>query len=447
MSHSTFVLFAGADNWRLAVRSSTGPQFFDLSIPANASPQQIAAAVSEALSKAAYAGEGILLAIPSAWCFSASIAIGDLPRHDCKAMLYRLEEKLPLAAEGVVADFILHREEALGVCAKLSTLAPLVEALESKQIPVQSIAPTVLLAAQMLEAAGQSSRVLLCGQPAGQVDLVAVDGTPLSWASVPGGARAIKLQLELICMSLSAPPRIEAVELDAPVVSHLEKALSEPIHLHDGLTESIALDSASEILAGRRRPWIELRRGVLAIRDSLRLHRRPLNAVLAATVVLLLCLSASLLYRAHRYNVLVDSADRQMVDAFREQFPGWEVPSNVRVIVESEHRKAALAASGAAPTRSTRTALQTFADVLGRLPTEGRFSIDKMSFGESSFEMEGQVRSNDQLDGIASAARQAGMDVEPPEARKTPEGFWSFILRGASPSADKSPGEVAKGAN
>ncbi|HSZ55756.1 MAG TPA: GspL/Epsl periplasmic domain-containing protein [Tepidisphaeraceae bacterium] len=444
MAQRAFVLFADSENWRLAARTSTGPQFTDLPIPDHASPDQIAAVVASALSTAGHAGETILLAIPSSWCLAASIAISDLPRHDRQAMLYRLEEKLPLAAEGIVADFIRHQGNALGVCAKISVLAPLIEALEARQIPVQSVTAAALLAAQALESPNDSPRVLLCGQADGQIDLIALDGaTPVSWESARPEAGDIQLHLEMLGMTLAAKPAIEALQLDPPVIAGLENSLGESIRVLPGRSDSMAVEAAEQILSGRQRPWIELRRGTLAIRDSLRLHRRPLNAALAGTLILLLCVAGSLLYRAHRYTEQAALAERQQIQAFREQFPGWEVPPNVRVIVESEHRKAALAAGGAAPVHAERSALQTLTDILNRLPASERISINRMSFGESSFELEGQVRSNEQLDGIASAARQAGMDVETPDARKNADGFWNFIIRGAAPSADKPAGQVA----
>jgi hypothetical protein len=447
MSQNTFVLFAGAKSWRVAARASGETRFLDVDFSAQASLDQVAYAVSQTLQNISYDGQPVLLAIPSAWCFSASIAISDLPRHDRKPMLYRLEEKLPLSAEGVVADFITHGDEALGVCAKLSVLAPLIEALESKHIPVQSVSPARLLTAQSAQSSKRDARVLLCGHN-GQVDLFAFEGaSPVGWAVAGADARDIGRQLPLLCMALPAVPNLEAIDLDPALISSLKESLSQTIDVHPGPADSLAVDAAAEVVSGRRRPWIELRRGPLGIHDPLRLHRRPLNAALAAVFVLLLCVSAALLYRAHRYGTVASSAGRQMVEAFRAQFPGWEVPANVRVIVESEHRKAAVAASGAAPIGPTRSALQTLDAILGRMPTEGRFTIDRMSFGDTSFEMEGQVRSNEQLDGIAEAARLAGMEVEPPEARKNAEGFWSFVIRGAAPSSEKPAAEVAKGAN
>ena len=59
------------------------------------------------LKAASYDGESVLLAIPSAWCLCDPVATTGLPaRNRRQAMAYRLEEKLPVAAEEVVADFI-----------------------------------------------------------------------------------------------------------------------------------------------------------------------------------------------------------------------------------------------------------------------------------------------------------------------------------------------------
>ena len=99
-------------------------------------------------------------------------------------------------------------------------------------------------------------------------------------------------------MTLTTNPMIEALQIDPPVIAGLENSLSESIRVLPGRSDSMAVEAAEQILSGRQKPWVELRRGALAIRDSLRLHRRPLNAALGAAVILLLCVAGSLLYRA-----------------------------------------------------------------------------------------------------------------------------------------------------
>src|SRR5579871_5717809 len=105
MAHLAFILFPGAATWRLAVVRDDQAIFESVSIAGLSSPADIASQVSETLRKFRYAGERALIAVPSSWCYAALISTADLPHHDRKAMLFRLEEKLPLPAESVVADF------------------------------------------------------------------------------------------------------------------------------------------------------------------------------------------------------------------------------------------------------------------------------------------------------------------------------------------------------
>ena len=56
-----------------------------------------------------------------------------------------------------------------------------------------------------------------------------------------------------------------------------------------------------------------------------------------------------------------------MLDGFHAAFPGWTTPANVRVLLESEHRKLAKTVSAGSSAQPSGSALQTLASVLGRL--------------------------------------------------------------------------------
>lgn len=434
----------------MGVRADGESRVLDVATGSKGSAVQIATDVSAALRAAGHAGEPVLLAVPSSWCFSASVETADLPKNDRKAMLYRLEEKLPLAAEGMVADFVARAGgKAVGVCARLEVLRPIVEALEAAQVPVQSVTPAALLVGQHLLSANNASvELLLCqdgGGPEG-IDAIATESeTLVNWAVTPPDVSDLQLHLGFLSMTLPAVPKLSGCGLERGFVESVERALSVRVPVAEAPAWEVAVLAGAEVLHGGRRPWVEFRRGPLAIRDALRLHRKPLNAALAAAVLLAMSVAAILLVRAQRYAAVEASANQEMADAFREQFPGWEVPGNVRLIVESEHRKAAAASRGAGTDdRRARSALKTFLDLLGRLPAEGRIAISRMSFEEGAFELEGQVRSYEQLDGIAAAARKSGMEVAAPESHKNAAGFWDFTLRGTAPQSPVN-GEMAKG--
>src|SRR4051812_19728408 len=144
MPGGPFVIFAGEETWRVTAPGAAD----DLRFDREAAPKSIAAAVAAKLRGRGYQGEGVLLALPSAWCLAAQVSLADLPRHDRSAMAFRLEEKLPLAAENFTADFVTAGDRALGVCVANDKVKPLVEALENAGVVVQSVAPAAMLALQ-----------------------------------------------------------------------------------------------------------------------------------------------------------------------------------------------------------------------------------------------------------------------------------------------------------
>src|SRR5437773_1319612 len=141
-----YVIFAGERAWKIA----SGGAVDEVRIDPEATANDIAAAVAAKLRERAYQGEGVMLALPSAWCLSAGISLEGLSAADRAAMAFRLEEKLPLAAENFTPDFIEQGERALGVCVPNDRVSPLVEALERLGIVVQSVSPAAILALQQL---------------------------------------------------------------------------------------------------------------------------------------------------------------------------------------------------------------------------------------------------------------------------------------------------------
>ncbi len=195
------------------------------------------------MNTAGYAGEGTVLAIPSSWCFAVSIHVGDLPRNDRNAMLYRLEEKLPLAAEAVIADFIPHQpheaqhepQDALAVCVKIETIRPLIDALESAGVAVQSIAPTMFLAAQAIKGLASATRtILLCADDQAdlrQISLIVFeDGKPRDWTVIPAKRADVKLALNLAYMETGNAPPIQAWNMDANLLAELSPEFCAILH-------------------------------------------------------------------------------------------------------------------------------------------------------------------------------------------------------------------------
>lgn len=431
MSTTSYILFPHGQTWQIASVSGGHATFSDMLPPEGdarqVSPQMIAERLKSELNRLGYTGQGVMLALSAAECWAASIDIAGLPRGDRKAMLYRLEEKLPMAAESIVADFALGEARALGVCVREDAVSPLLHSLESHGVAVQSIGTTALLAAQQL-AEGSGSQILLIGEE-NQLNVIAIhNGIPTSWSLLPNQPEPLRLHLDLLAMEGGEDLPIRACGVPAATLGKLS-AQSIPT-----APRQVAAIGGAAILESRLKPWIEFRRGPLAISDPLRLHRKALDALLAAAAIFLICVTLGSLWRAHRYNTAAQVADRTMGDEFSAAFPGWSLPSNVKTVVESEHRKLLSRGSGALPAEASRSAMEMFHGILSRLPTDLKFKLESMMFGEGMFELQGRVRNVADVDALAAAARLAGTNVPLPQAHRDAEGFWSFTLRGTRPA-------------
>jgi hypothetical protein len=457
----------GEPTW---VRTSASPGSAappDAAVPpgrAEVGPEQSArdaAAVADALARLGYAGQGLALALPSDWCLVGPVLTSGLPRTDRKGLAYRLEEALPLAAEEVVADFVHapgDADRAMGVCARINAVRRDVAALEAAGVAVRSIAPLQLLVAQGMPNGPEGAvRVVVCPDGDDRVSLVALDrGVPVGWLSAAAEPADVALRLKLLAADVPGPFTIETVGLDAAAVAGLfgtsesgtgdamaggVAAKAAPVVVrHDEPLLAVALRSAAAVLDGRRPPWVELRRDALAARERLRPYRRALNAALAAAAGLLLAAAVAAFVRAGRYEQAARADEAAVVQEVRAAFPGWFADASaadVRAALAGERRSAAARAGGSAglPPQASRSALRTLQVVVGRLPAGVPIRVDQATFEESAFELTGRARGYDDVDRVAAAIRAGGLDVPPPQARRGPDGTWTFTLRGTARAA------------
>ena len=432
-----FVLLAGEQDWRVLVALGGRVNVVEVGSPAEASPTRLAAAVANVLRTNGYSGEPVPLAISATACFPAAISVQGVPTTDAKALAYRLEESLPFAAETVVSDFIVTGDRALGVCIKPGELAPILTALSAAGVDVAFVTPAAILAAQGCDGAADVLLLPELGAPDKSVNILALhDGRPVQWATVRATAEDVAAQLRAMRSDPAA-----TITAASGITVTADNATDAGVTAVEAIARA-----ASAIAAGRTQPLLNFRRDALAAADPIRHHRRPLNALLAAAAIFFLAFTVATFIRAARYGEAEQAADAQIRTEFLAQFPNWSGPINVAV-VESEHRKIFAAANGIARTVARPSALKTLSDVLSRLPAAGAadVSISRMSFGESSFELEGRVGASEQLDALVTAARGAGLNVTPPQTRKDADNSWSFVLRGAKPGGDDAAAAVAEG--
>jgi len=414
----------------------------------------------------------VVLALPSSWCLAATISTANVSGH--QPMLYRLEERLPLAAEAVVAGFFHHPagKTALGVCVAVDRVRPLVEGLEAAGIVVTAVSPLALLMVSGLAegrdlVASSANRLILIRSTASSgVDLIELRGRAIVAWSLAADDQPYAGQAGAGSSTAPEPPEpdvlrrlrwkgygplhalhLELVAVDGTVADRavdLLQPASVAMHGREVLLAA-ACDGAERLLSGE---GVDLRRDALAPADALRPHRRSLKALAAAAVLLLFSVAAAAIVRSERYRAVARAADEQMLTEIRSSFPKLSSASvqDIRTLLAQERRswenarlagtagstpnRRAEAVSGTKEATTARSALRTLGRVIQSLPDGGGIYVDRTMFDETSFELAGRARKYDDLDRLTSAIRAGGMEVSSPLARRGSDGSWTFTLRG-----------------
>ena len=447
----SFVIFANDGAWKIGVGGET-PEVVDVPAGPDVSAAQIASAVAQILKTREYSGAGLTLAIASGWCLCASIDTQDLPKHDRhQAMIYRLEEKLPLSAEDMVADFIPVAGQALGVAAQIRTLSPLVEALEAQGVAIHSVHPTTFMAVQHDLASGKippcDAVLRSCGD---HLELLILgEAKATSWhllADMPHDvvvelgvhmvARATPLRLVLQNVSmlvreaLGAMPELQLIEAEA-----------EPL-------EIAATRAGMDIDRGGFQPWVNLRRDVLAVVDAYREIKTPLSVAIAALVLLCLCLIGAMLWRGHKYAALARQYQTDMDNSYAKIFPlkpEQRAPAATVMLDRLEERKEKLdvLAGNSSEVPSPPSALLLMRELLTRIPQDIRYTITYLQLSDEKLLLDGLVKSHADASAIAAALRKDnGFRVDPPPTNSLANDKVGFKITGVPPKINPKTGKA-----
>ena len=457
-----YAIIAGDEGWRVAAVGESGDvRTLSVMAPEDAAVDAPAEAAAGALRELGYAGEPAVLAVPSSWCLCAEIATDDLQRGGRrKAMAYRLEEHLPVSAEDFVADYVpTGTAAALGVCAELETLRPIVSALEAGGVHVRHICPTALLAAAWAaEQHPEAGGALIGGADADAsdgaapspapdgCDLVRLrEGEPTAWAWIVEADEAVRGHLEawetpdegsVPLILVGAAEAMRAAAHAAPNVERIEL---------DGIgRDEAAARRAARVAAGAASPWIDLRRDALAAPGRYEVYRKPMTALVAAVSLLLAGAVGVMIWRGMQYEALADSYVRQQAEVFRKVLPDQRVPAGVKGRLASERRKLEGLgghASDEAIALQSVSALAHLREVLGRLPTNLRYRILDLNVQPDRIRIDGQARSHAEAERLAVALRESDWyDVQPPKTEALKDRGVSFLFT-AEPRRTLAPSD------
>lgn len=500
------------------------PASRNVSAPIGASESEWARAIAEALEELGYAGGGVTLTLPTDWCLTGKVALDGTRRNRAarQVLRYRLEVKLPLSAEDIVADYLWpgvidltatrssHKHdvrndqshldparaqsspltppstdraprdvqpfrftaspaqvaltnEVMGVAIELGRLRPLVDALESAGISVETVTPHALLRLQAIVASGLATDrdPASKGQPVAAnhvsddtsagVDVILLGDGDFAeifsvssrgiedWQRCSTSPSHLLPRLQVLALRRGGPLTIGVRGLQEEVRDDLAAVDSfQVIDLSPASAEASSVSAADFISGGGEggggEPWINLRRDELAPSDSIRQIRPAINAALWAACLFFAVLSGAFLVRAAMYENLAGKHRDEQAALYRQAFPGQAIPAGIRSRLESEERRYR-GLSGDPQTESSRPeALSPLHALMSRLPlNQVRFRVNELRVTGDRIYLTGQARAHGDADMIAASLRKAGaFDVDAPRTDSLDARGVEFTITGQS---------------
>ncbi len=443
MIPQAFTVFVGEPTWRVAVCRQSEVELRDVPAPAEPSLASWAAQARELLTQWGYDAQPTVVALPSSWCLAAVISTRDLDRGGRrKAMTYRLEEHLPISSEQVIADYVeFEPGHALGVCAEVSRLRELVDALQGAGIDVRFLCPAAMLAAAHAAARSEQAQgVLLAtgGHPPSsptKYDLIQMQGNmPARWWWLADDQAAVRTHLQASARDLTAPLTVATLGVNGAPTAPLGLDRALRIEIPDLTLEQAAALQAARLLDDSLTPWIDLRRDALAAPARREVYRRPTAALAIAAVLLAACVVGASLWRGEQYRRLTLAHRAEQVELFKAAFPEQRVPGNIVARLTSERQRLAAlggrdAGSDAHAQLQSISALEHLATVLRSLPADLRFKLLDLGISGQTIRLDGQALDHAGAEQLAASLRNTGRyEVEPPRTQALRDRGVSFTF-------------------
>jgi type II secretory pathway component PulL len=408
----------------------------------------LTATVREALDELGYGGEAVALGLDSGRVYAAQVASDGLPRKGRReALAFRLEEHLPLDAEGLTADFLpAEGGRALGVAVETQGLRAILDALAERGVAVDAVCPTALLALwQALRGQNVPADLVIVADEHRADIFRLVDGRPVAWTTAPAEAQAL---VRAVQADLLAHPT-DGADPEMLIAGPLPETLAETLRRETGLAlhrtaedtpvVALAAAAAAPLLREEGAGWVNLARGALARPDRLARVHRPLKAVLALGLALLAVVAAGAAWRTWQYECEADRLVEAQRGVFARLYPNTAVPVGVRRWLASEDARLAGVSGAGAVVPEPHAAIERLRQVVAGLPADLRLRVVDVRIDPAEVYVEGQARSHADAEKIGRGIGGQGLAMDPPRTENLAGGGVAFTLVGR-------PGEAAKAA-
>ncbi|QQE11330.1 hypothetical protein JD969_03690 [Planctomycetota bacterium] len=365
-----------------------------------------------------YAIHNPLLALPSAWCYTATFNLDDLsgkPRYE--TMLYQLEEYLPMDAETLTASFAVdqHKRTAVGCAVESKPIKQVVDDLELQSVMIGGICPEMMLAYQALKDQNQikqDHQFVLLEDEGDTISILQMhDGKIIRWYLCDS-----KSVIDQLCEQIHVDNKITAVlAVGLPDDLSLELSKQDKLQIDRidvGVQQLIAKGAAS-LQQSERLPSFDLRRGDLTNQVFSSRYRLSLGLAVACVLLLLLSVVAMLNIRAYEYGLQTAETRASIEEQYQQAFPGKSVPLGVIGRLESEVKRIKGMSQAGQATPEQQSAMQTLTRILNQLPKEMRYQLTELQIESKQIRLYGAARSHVDANKIAKALdRVAGYTFE-----------------------------------
>ncbi len=433
MADGAYMLLPSGQSWRVARIAAGQCELHD--VP-DAGEGDVFGRLLQVLEELGHKGQSVCLALSSSYVFCARLNIASLPRKNrSAAMLYRLEEQLPLEAERLTADFLpMASGFALGFAVETAGLKEIVDKLLQNGIRVGAICPASLLAAFYVQSArGAEACNYILISDEGRLELCRIDHRTLSnWYCLDSSPEKLSQSLAADMLSNQLPgdhPTVLVVgglspdaesrlkeDLDAKVIK-LEKA-ARPAEL--------AAQGAAQVLAGKL-SCVDFNRGALLPAGKWGPLAGHLKWARSLAIVLLVALSVSLGLRAWLYQGLTARHVGLQQGQYRRVFPTGPIPQDLNARMKSELARVS-GISGGSEMPTQPNAINTLGRVIAAMPDGMKFKINEIRVSPQEIILEGQVLNHGDAGILAQAINRAGFFAEAPKTQQLPRNEVAFTL-------------------
>lgn len=438
MKSAAYLLALGEAGWQIARIAGGQVELRKAATDRPTEPAGIKQAAA-ALGELDYDGEDVCLALPSDWVLIAEIDCANLPRKQRRvAMIYRLEEQLPLDAERLTADFLPPLTgRSLGMAVETQSVQQLIDRLTEAGVQTRCVCAAALLAAwEFCQVENDPSDYLILSWNSTVDVFRIVQRHPVAWYRLPPEAA------ELV-RCVQADVLVNLTESDRPgaaVVGRLDPAISAALENEAGLQLNVRRDerpiiaaarTAGEILTGRKAGWIDFRTDALAPPDPWGQVGGLLRWAVCLAILLLFAVAGSLYWRGTRYDTIARRYQTAQAANFEELYPNKQIPPSPRRYLRSELKRLSALSRPAGVMPNRPCSLESLRRIVTNLPAAIRLRIVDVRIGPGGILLEGQARDHSAAEIVAQGLRRSGFQVDPPRSEHLVRGGVAFTITAA----------------